>query len=143
MGISFAYLEHIFGISWANIGHFLDISWVFIRHIFVHDFGISWAFLRTTFGHIFWISWAYLWHMLAIFVVSCRLVAKIVVIATPNTSSVSTFGIFLLKGGSPSPPRRDSRDSGFGLLYHDVHHLCHLAQRLLLLPGSGCLSNTS
>ena len=96
----------------------------------------NWAHLLDILG----ISVAYVGHICGI---SCRLVAKFVVIATPNTSSVSTFGIFLLKGGSPSPPRRDSRDSGFGLLYHDVPLLCHLAQRLLLPAGSGCPSNTS
>ena len=68
-----------------------------------------WAHLLDILG----ISVVYVGHICGI---SCRLVAQIVVIATPNTSSVSTFGIFLLKGGSPSPPRRDSRDSGFGLL---------------------------
>ena len=77
-GISWAYISHNFGKIWAYHGHFFGLIWAQILDIL----GISVVYL----GHLLSISLA--WLVVKIFV-------QIVVIASPNASSVSIFSFFL------------------------------------------------
>ena len=92
------------GISWAYLGHiFSNAQWAYlVRSLAYHRsvLGISSTYL----GHIFGISQAYFWHISGISQhmldkVGCqdglsRLVVRIAVISSPSASSVSIFGIF-------------------------------------------------
>ena len=88
MGISWAYLGHIFSnAQWA----YLVRSLAYHRHVL----GISSTYL----GHIFGISQHMLGISRLVVKVGCqdglsRLVVRIAVISSPSASSVSIFGIF-------------------------------------------------